>query len=306
MKKFIPLAVVGILVLCGLQAVASPFDKTETNDLPWETSQQVALFPDDLDQSQELMNWFGPIGSGPLWGYYNYIIAQSFTPTKNLLTKVELMIGRNASTTYPVTVAIRSALNGSDLTSITLPAADITMENFSWEEFDFADIMVTPGDTYYIVASTANHTENWYLWGAYMVNVYLNGTIFFSVNDETTWEEEPDGDLTFRTYGSMATTLDMEFTGGMGVTINTKNVGVIDAINVKTSVAISGGILGLINISNSLDTAILAPGDLAPLKMQPFGLGPITIFVTAYADNAVEVTKTAAGFVLFIFVFMTA
>jgi hypothetical protein len=306
MKKFIPLVVVGLLVLCGLQAVALPFNMAGTNVQKWkETPQETLCNVDELDQSQELYNFFGPVGSGPLWSFSNYILAQSFTPTKNLLTRIELYIGKNSTTTFDYTVAIRDDLNGSDLASVSLSAAEITTENFSWEEFDIPDLMVTPGDTYYIVSSTANVTENWYYWGLYMNGtVYPNGTIYYTINDEVNWTEEPGGDMSFKTYGTDATALGVEITGVIGVTVNTKNVGVIDATNVKTHVVITGGIFGLINISVDDNTSTLVPGDLSPFKIQPLGLGPITINVTARADNAAEVTKSVDALILLIFVIM--
>jgi hypothetical protein len=307
MKKFIPLVVVGMLVLCGLQAVAMPFNLADSDDLTWkETASKPLSRADELDQSQELMNWIGPVGSGPLWSFANYILVQSFIPTKNLLTRVELLVGKNSTTTYDYTVAIRDNLNGSDLTTVSIPASEITTENYSWMEFDFPNIMVTPGNTYYIVSSTANITDNWYSWGFYMDNVYLNGMPYYSVNDGATWGEEPSGDLAFRTYGTQATTLDVEITGGIGVVVNTKNIGAIDALWSKTMVTVTGGILGLINLSGGILNETLAPNATYPYHIQPLGLGPITFVMTVSADNTVPVTKTVEGFILLFFVILKA
>ncbi|MDH7518051.1 MAG: hypothetical protein QHH19_06905 [Candidatus Thermoplasmatota archaeon] len=201
MKKLLPLLVVGILVLTGLGASATPFyDNSIT--IKWKQNNFTnTLKGDVLDQSQLDMDWFGPIGPFPLAGGANYIIAQTFKPTKPVLTRVELMIGKNSTTTYDYTVAIRNALNGSDLTSVSIPAEQIVTENFSWIEFNFPDIAVTPGDTYYIVSYTVNATDNWYAWGMKTGNAYPNGTIYYTTNDGATWDEEPNGDMTFKTYG---------------------------------------------------------------------------------------------------------
>ena len=305
MKKFIPLVIVGMLVLYGLQAVALPFHVVDTNIQTWKESPQIASCNgDELDQSQPSMNFFGPVGQFYLASNVNYILAQTFTPTKNLLTRVELYVGKNSTTTYNYTVAVRDDLNGSDLTSISVPAESFPAENFSWVEFDFNDLMVTPGQTYYIVSSTVNATDNWYAWGLNMSNPYPNGTVYYTTNDEANWTEEPTADMTFKTYGTDATALGVEITGGIGVTVNTKNVGEIDATNVKTHVVITGGIFGLINILADDNTSTLVPGDLFPFKIQPLGLGPITINVTARADNAAEVTKSVDALILLIFVIM--
>lgn len=304
MKKIMALVIVGLVSFCGLQAAAIPFNFDTTNIQTWQNLPQESLFyPDDLDQSQELMNWFGPIGPGPLWGFANYILAQSFTPTKNLLTKIELMVGRNSTTTYDITVAIRDDLNGSDLSSKSLPSSEIIVENFSWAEFDIPDLMVTPGDTYYIVVSTVNVTDNWYVWGFYTNgSIYPNGTVYYSIDDEATWEEEPGGDTTFRTYGTDATLLNLSITGGIGVSVSAKNDGLINADNVKTEISIQGGILGLINISAEDNTSLLLPTESLVTKTQPLGLGPMTIVATTRADNAEEVTKNQDALILLFFV----
>lgn len=306
MKKFIPLVVVGMMVLCGLEAVALPFHMAETDVQTWkQTPQKTGYGDDELDQSQLLMDWFGPVGKSPIWGNLYYIIAQTFTPTKNLLTRVELFVGKNSSTTYDYTVGIRDDLNGSDLASVSVPAAEISTENFSWIEFDFPDVMVTPGQTYFIVSSTVNASDNWYAWGLKTGNVYPNGTAFWSTTNEANWSEDPTVDLAFKTYGKHATVLDLEITGGIGVSVSTKNIGDINATNVKTQVTITGGILGLINLTLTYNTSLpLTPGNSFLVKVIPLGLGPITIIATARADNAVEVTKTVDGLILFFFVIM--
>jgi hypothetical protein len=203
MKKYLPLVVVGWLVLCGLGAVAVPFDLEKIDISSWEQMQSPSpVRADVLDQQQPLMDFFGPIGRCPLVsGVPNYIIAQTFTPTKPVLTRVELMIGKNSTTTYDYIVTIRDALDGADLASTSIPAEQIITENFSWIEFDFTDISVSPGNTYYIVSSTENVTDNWYSWGLSLTDTYLDGTIYYTINDGVNWSEEPDGDMTFKTYG---------------------------------------------------------------------------------------------------------
>jgi hypothetical protein len=203
MKKYIPLLVVGMVVLCGLQAVALPINLKENDIHTWKQIPHATSFRSDvLDQQQPLMDFFGPVGQFYLaTGKPYYILIQTFTPTKSVLTRVELMVGKNSTTTHDYTVAIRDALNGIDLTSVSVSASQIVTENFSWVEFDFSDIAVTPGNTYYIVSSTVNVTDNWYAWGLKMSDVYPNGTIYSTINNGVNWTEIPDGDMTFMTYG---------------------------------------------------------------------------------------------------------
>jgi hypothetical protein len=305
MKKLIPLFVVGIVVLCGLEAVAVPFNVTQSDVQLWKVAPQKTFRNDDeLDQSQPTMNWFGPVGVSSFWGNLNYVIAQGFTPTKNLLTKAEILVTRNNSTSYDFKLGLRADLNESDLVSISVSAAEIPINNYSWVEFDFPDTMITPGQIYYLVASTTNITNNYYGWGLNLSNVYPNGTVSWTTNDGANWIENSTFDLAFKTYGSQAAILNLSITGGIGVTVSTKNIGGINANNVTTHLTITGGIFGLINISLDDNTSTLVPGDALATKKLPLGLGPITIVATARAENAVEVTKTVNGLILFFLVIM--
>jgi len=302
-RKLVPLVVVGLVVLCGLEVVALPFDMAETSFQKWEQTPYTSLNRADiLDQSQPFMDQLGLIG----WSYgYNTSFAQSFKPTLNMLTRVELMIDKLPTTTYECKVSIRDDLNESDLTSVSLPASEIITLNISWIEFDFPDLLVTPGDTYYIVCSTINVTNNTYRIGYEMGSLYPNGTLYYTIEGRT-WKVTHGGidDMTFNTYGMdiNAPNLNLTITGGIGVTVNTKNVGELDATNVKTHITISGGILGRINISKDVESATLAIGGTLPFKIQPLGLGLIAINVVACADNAAQVTKTTEGFILLFFV----
>ena len=173
------------------------------------------LFMDDeLDQSQLEMDFFAPVGNIFLAPEINYITAQSFIPTKNVLTRVEILAGKNSTATYDYTLAIRDDLLESDLTSLSLPPGAFVTENFSWEEFDFEDIPVTPGSTYYIVCYTYDQVDNWYAWGAQLDDVYPDGSVWFSEDDGASFEEDPDADLTFKTYGWDNTVPEEPFISG--------------------------------------------------------------------------------------------
>jgi hypothetical protein len=201
MKKAYPIIVVGIFLLSSIGASAvSNFNIDES--IEWKSIESLG-FPgnDELDQSQLLMDFFAPVGNIFLAPELNYISAQSFIPTKDILTRVEIKAGKNSTATYDFTLAIKGDLLGPDLTKLSLPPGEFVTENFSWVEFDFDDISVIPGNTYYIVASTDDEVDNWYAWGAQLSDVYSNGSVWWSENDGSSWEEDPDADLTFKTYG---------------------------------------------------------------------------------------------------------
>jgi hypothetical protein len=120
----------------------------------------------------------------------NFSVAQSFKPQKSVLTRVELYVGRNSTTTYDYVVVIRDNLTHEDLTQTSVSSGDIVVENFSWIEFDFEDIPVTIGETYYIVSYTANESDNWYVWKANHSNLYVDGCAWVSIDDGNTWTND--------------------------------------------------------------------------------------------------------------------
>ena len=79
----------------------------------------------------------------------NGYFAQSFIPTIEQLTRVELKLYKKGNPAG-LTISIRSYLDNSDLTSKYLSSSSIPT-NKTWLEFDFPDITVLPGKTYYIV-----------------------------------------------------------------------------------------------------------------------------------------------------------
>ncbi|MCX6667173.1 MAG: hypothetical protein NTV74_02885 [Euryarchaeota archaeon] len=199
MKKLLPLVVVGILVLTGLEAVAIPLYKNS------------GARGDEIDQSMTSYDGVLPLGRTNIFGYYaNLSVAQSFIPQKEIQTRAQFLMARNATTLYPCWLAIRDNLTTENLAIISvqpnafpLVNGTPTEEQLAWVEFDFKDIKITPGHTYYIVMYTSNVTENYYWISGNGTNVYTSGTVYLSIDDGATWSEFPGGgaDACFKTYG---------------------------------------------------------------------------------------------------------
>jgi len=237
-----------------------------------------------------------------------------------VLTRVEILIGKNstATATLPYVVAIRDDLTEENIVETSVDPEDIVTDNYSWIEFDFDDIWVTPGETYYIVSYTENVSDNWYAWGANNDSEsYPNGCMWTSLDGGDTWGNEsaelnqgevmtlgaiPQNvtwDMCFKTYGLKETILDLEFISGAVVI---KNIGNETAWDVCWSVTVKGGILGFINktIEGTFDE--LPPGEEIIVKIGLiFGLGQIVISARAWAANAKEVSFEVSGFLFFIF-----
>jgi len=106
-------------------------------------------FDDEIDQKQE--SWFQEI---PLYYFYGKM-AQSFQPSLNTLTRIQLPMSRYSyygTPGGPLTVSIKSSLDGSSLTSKLIPLASLPeFPSVEWIDIDFVDINVKPHDTYYMV-----------------------------------------------------------------------------------------------------------------------------------------------------------
>ncbi len=185
MKNILPLLVVVIFVLSGLGAVAISIDEKTV----------YTLYEDELDQYQTEVteNTTVPIGQIFLneTTIFNIQVAQSFIPTKEIITRVEILIGKNATTTYPLIVSIRKELAEEDLVSIEVDPDQVPTEDFDWVFADFDDIHITTGETYYIVAITENTTDNFYAWnGNNDSESYPYGCFWYSIDDGDTWSNE--------------------------------------------------------------------------------------------------------------------
>ncbi|HWR27576.1 MAG TPA: hypothetical protein VN377_03955, partial [Candidatus Thermoplasmatota archaeon] len=91
--------------------------------------------------------------------------------------------------------------------------------------------------------------------------------------------------------------------GPMGIKADVSNIGANDATNVQWSIAVTGGLLKRVNVSNPGTVAALAAGTSTPISLPAFiGFGKISIVITAKAQNANEVSATKSAFLLGLFV----
>ena len=176
---------------------------------------------DELDQYQTDMDLYGIIGRSPEGSQHYYVTAQGVTPTKNILTRVELLIRKGTYTTYDLLLQIRDDHSGNNLTMISKSHTSIPSDDFNWIEFDFDDILVNPGTEFIIVCSTYDTENNWYDWGITLEDAYPNGTIGWTRNGKG-WYIDPSVDTAFKTYGRNnrypdAPIIDGQKTGKVGV-----------------------------------------------------------------------------------------
>jgi hypothetical protein len=87
--------------------------------------------------------------------------------------------------------------------------------------------------------------------------------------------------------------------GPIGVKAEVQNTGTVDANNVAWSIEVTGGILKMVNKSETGTSPSLVSGGALPISVGMFlGLGKISIHIAAEATNALSVSTTKSAFVL--------
>lgn len=309
MKKLFTCILFGLLLSYGLGASV-----IGTNHTPRDRNQSnVNLSPyvDDLDQSMTDYDGALPLGRTNISGFYtNLSIAQSFIPQLEVLTRTYFLMGRNASTTYPCFLAVRENLTSDDLVVVSVEPSDFPLvnqtpsqEQMAWIEFNFDDLWVTPGQTYYLVVYTVNSTENYYWISGNGTNMYQNGTVYLSIDDGNTWSEFTDADGCFKTYGLHETFLEISIEGGFpGLVFGIKNIGNYTAWDITLNFSISGGLI-FIGKHFSGTLSELPPGKQMSLQAGLiFGFGKVILSVQVSAANVrpISIEKNATILLFFI------
>ena len=154
----------------------------------------VTVSDDVLDQQQTQYN-------SNYAFYTTRWCGQSFIPTVTSLTRVEVYIRKAGTPASDMVLSIRSFLTGADLVSVSKPASQIPT-TISWVEFDFSDLTVTPGSTYYLVLRTSGGSStSCYYWGYGSGTPYTNGMRWNSMNSGSAWTQSASSDFCFKTYG---------------------------------------------------------------------------------------------------------
>jgi len=147
----------------------------------------------DVEQSEGI---YAFMAYGSRWA------GQSFIPSINSLTKVQLLIGKKGTPGDDLTVSVRSSLTGADIDSITIPESSIPT-TATWFDFDLPDMSITSGNTHYIVVhSSAGNSANCYVWTFGYNTAYTDGALQFSSDADSSWAEYLSYDLCFRTFGN--------------------------------------------------------------------------------------------------------
>ena len=103
-------------------------------------------------------------------------------------------------------------------------------------------------------------------------------------------------------YGIAGPFLIIKITGGIGVKIHIRNIGNETAYEINWSVAITGGILGFVDMRVDGTFAELLPGNEIYESNLFLGFGKLEIAAASSSLNAEGVSKIKNGFLLLFFV----
>ena len=109
----------------------------------------------------------------------------------------------------------------------------------------------------------------------------------FIISGRTGWKGNPNADGLILKVGPFPL-LDIEISGGFGLTATVTNNGAGDAINVPWEITITGGLLGMINKTVSGTTDIISGASESLKSGLFFGIGPIQITVTVGPKEATK------------------
>ena len=156
---------------------------------------------DEIDQKQDKYDG----ASTALLG--SMLFAQSFKPGLETLTRVELLMNKLGNLYGNSILSIRESLSGEDLTSVSKESLEINSD-MEWIEFDFPDITVNTGDSYYIVLKPDPDSDggwgfNFIGWAFGGGDSYQNGDPYEYYNGS--WSKgitsQFSADYTFKTFG---------------------------------------------------------------------------------------------------------
>jgi hypothetical protein len=131
---------------------------------------------------------------------FNQWVAQSFVPSWDILSKVEIVLASwpsGSKNPPPLNLYIRDDLAGENLAESSKVISEMKYGTYAWFTFDFKDIDVTPGETYYIVCEPKDWPYFWY----WYFDCYPLGKGFRS-NDGVHWTPlgDPQVDCCFVTW----------------------------------------------------------------------------------------------------------
>ena len=243
--------------------------------------------------------------------YKNNWKAQSFRPTEQVLTRIQIYVKKLGEISSDIEIFIRNSINGNNLVNYSIKANTVSYEP-SWLDFNIADINVSVDQPYYILCKTNSGDEdNCYVWYQGIDNPYENGIKYYSNNNGTSWNQEISYDFCFKTFATFKkSSLKIAyFRGGPGGKINfgIKNTGEGIIKNIKVDLEVRTGLIFFGGSITKNYNTYLKPGsnDIFEASMYPIiAIGPTRINISVTSPYTENVSKdfNAFHFIFYIYV----
>ena len=131
--------------------------------------------------------------------------AQSFIPTTNILTKVDLYLRKFGTPEFNLIVKLReNNPQGTIIDTILFTPAEVS-HTWEWKIIDFEDVNATSSTNYFITippAPSGVQSSFGYEWGYAFGNQYNEGSFWFTRDGGGLWRDLPTMyEFVFKTYG---------------------------------------------------------------------------------------------------------
>jgi len=135
----------------------------------------------------------------------DWAAAQNFTPSVDVLTKIELYLRKFGNPEFDLSIEIRKdSLQGEIIKTVYYTPGNIDT-NWQWYSIELNNVTIPSNSVYYIIClPTPDYvtTTNGYEWGYAFGNQYDGGSFWFTRDGGGLWRDLPSRyDFTFKTYG---------------------------------------------------------------------------------------------------------
>jgi hypothetical protein len=271
------------------------------------TIQAQKMAEDDVDQEQT-------IGGEEIPIFKDNWAAQSFSPTVNEITRMQLKLKQKGNIGGNLTLIIRSFIIGSDIIKVLIPPENITNEP-SWVNIEFTDnVSVVPESMYYIICYLDDGDENNNIvWYRGTNTTYERGLAYNSEDNGSSWIQNIDKDFCFKTFGEVIKEGSIEilhlvgkanFPGGK-IEFAIKNTGNVTIKPINVQMNFYGGFILLGRSFTETYDIQLKPGQTLNFNIYPIlGIGSVQCTLSVGTTDVLPTIKTADAYLLLFYVYI--
>ncbi len=268
-------------------------------NFPPVISKNNILFDDEIDQKQTLV-------SSKDYIYNVNWKAQSFKPTTQILTRIELYIAKIGNISSDIEIIIKNSFTSQNLTNYSIPSSEIFSKP-RWIEFDFPNISTTPNNWYLIICKTKfGDQNNSYVWYQNYGDFYYRGEKYYSNDKGVKWHQNLNIDFCFKTYGkNKPSELEISYIVGESrscIKYGIKNIGKGIIKNLNVDIKFKGGFfLTSKSYTDTFDIPIYSEEILEQMIFPVIGIGRSEITITVNSPEVSESTSKTVEALLLIF-----